>query len=107
MCFMKCTPAFEQRTIVIGHTHTQFDRRVDGYRVFNSGSVGAAWSEPGASWALLEDGDVQLRRTDYDVEAAIQALAPDQSNRETREQWLRGPHDQNAIAQQIEDARRK
>src|SRR5215208_7984399 len=32
-----------QRTIVIGHTHTQFERRVDGYRIVNSGSVGAAW----------------------------------------------------------------
>jgi predicted phosphodiesterase len=98
----------EQRTIVIGHTHTQFDRRVDGYRVVNSGSVGAAWeSEPGAYWALLEDGEVQLRRTDYDVEAAIHALAPDHPNRETREQWIRGPHDPKAIAQQIEDARGK
>jgi predicted phosphodiesterase len=93
----------EQRTIVLGHTHTQFDRRVDGYRIVNSGSVGAAWeSEPGAYWALLEDGQVELRRTDYDVEAAIQRLAPEDPNRERREQWIRGPHDPNAIAQQIE-----
>ena len=95
----------KQLTIVIGHTHTQFDRRVDGYRIVNSGSVGAAWeSEPGAYWALLEDGDVELRRTDYDIEAAIQALAPDDPNRERREQWIRGPHDPNAIAQEIETA---
>ena len=95
----------EQRTTVIGHTHTQFDRHVDGYRIVNSGSVGAAWeSEPGAYWALLEDGDVELRRTDYDVEAAIQALAPDDPNRERREQWIRGPHDPTAIAQEIETA---
>lgn len=51
---------------------TQFDRRVDGYRIVNSGSMGAAWeSEPGAYWALIEDGHVELRRTDYDVDAAI------------------------------------
>lgn len=95
----------EQRTIVIGHTHTQFDRRVGTYRIVNSGSVGAAWeSEPGAYWALLEDGHVQLRRTDYDVDAAIQALPPDHPNRGRREQWIRGPHDPNAIARQIEAA---
>ena len=95
----------EQRTIVIGHTHMQFDRRVDGHRIVNSGSVGAAWeSEPGAYWALVEDGRVELRRTDYDVVASIQALATDHPNRERREQWIRGPHDPNAIAQQIEAA---
>jgi hypothetical protein len=94
-----------QRTIVIGQTHTQFDRRVDGYRIVNSGSVGAAWeSEPGAYWALLEDGHVELRRTDYDVAAAIRALGADDPNRERREQWIRGPHDPNAIAQEIETA---
>ena len=95
----------EQRTIVIGHTHMQFDRRVDGYRIVNSGSVGAAWeAEPGAYWAVLEDGHVELRRTDYDIELAIRALAPDHPNRERREEWIRGPHDPNAIAQQIESA---
>jgi predicted phosphodiesterase len=95
----------EQRTIVIGHTHMQFDRRVDGYRIVNSGSVGAAWeSEPGAYWALLDDDHVELRRTDYDVDTAIRALAPDDPNRERRAQWIRGPHDPNAIAHELETA---
>ena len=48
---------FSLTTIVIGHTHTQFDRRIDGHRIINAGSVGAAWeTEPGAHWALIEDG---------------------------------------------------
>ena len=93
----------EQRVVVIGHTHTQFDRRLDGYRIVNAGSVGAAWeSAPGAYWALIEDEDVELRRTRYDVDAAIRALPADDPNREMREAWIRGPHDPDAIARRIE-----
>src|SRR5579862_2905771 len=33
----------EQNVVVIGHTHTQFDRQIDAYRIVNAGSVGAAW----------------------------------------------------------------
>jgi len=52
----------------------QFDRAVDDIRVVNAGSVGAPYeAEPGAYWALLED-DVELRRTEYDVEAAAAAI---------------------------------
>ena len=35
----------EERTVVIGHTHHQFDRRVGGLRVVNAGSVGMPRSE--------------------------------------------------------------
>lgn len=95
----------EQRLVVIGHTHTQFDRRIDEHRIVNAGSVGAAWeSEPGAYWALIEDGDVELRSTRYDVDAAVRALHADDPNRSMREQWIRGPHDPRATAERIEKA---
>ena len=55
--------------VVCGHTHMQFDRRIDGLRVVNAGSVGMPYGEPGAYWAMLGP-DVDLRRTDYDREAA-------------------------------------
>ena len=52
----------------------QFDRAVDGIRVVNAGSVGAPYeAEPAAYWALLGP-DVELRRTDYDTEAAVAAF---------------------------------
>lgn len=61
--------------VVCGHTHVQFDRSVDGIRVVNAGSVGAPYeAEPAAYWALL-DADVELRRTDYDLAAALEAIA--------------------------------
>ncbi len=56
-------------TVVCGHTHMQFDRRVGDTRVVNAGSVGMPFGEPGAYWALLGDA-VDLRRTAYDLAAA-------------------------------------
>ena len=94
-----------QKLVVIGHTHTQFDRRIDEHRIVNAGSVGAAWErEPGAYWALIEEGDVELRSTSYDVDAAVGALSADDPNRDMREGWIRGPHDPHAIAERIERA---
>jgi predicted phosphodiesterase len=95
----------EQSVVVLGHTHTQFDRRIDGCRIVNAGSVGAAWeTTPGAYWALIDDDDVELRRTSYDVDAAIQALPADDPNREMRLDCILGPHDPYAIARRIEAA---
>jgi putative phosphoesterase len=61
--------------VVCGHTHMQFDRRLaSGLRVVNAGSVGRPFQRPaGAYWALLGP-DVELRRTDYDVQAAIDTI---------------------------------
>jgi predicted phosphodiesterase len=93
----------EERVVVLGHSHTQFDRRIGEHRVVNAGSVGAAWeSVSGAYWALVDGADVELRRTTYDVDAAVRALHGDDPNRELREGWIRGPHDPRAIAARIE-----
>jgi len=54
-----------ERTILCGHTHMQFDRSVDGIRVVNAGSVGFAFGTPNACWALVVDGEPQLRETPY------------------------------------------
>ena len=51
--------------VVCGHTHIQFDRRIDDIRLINAGSVGMPYEhEPGAYWALLGP-DVELCRTPY------------------------------------------
>lgn len=64
----------EQPVVVGGHTHRQFDRRVDGWRVINAGSVGVPYEgRAGAYWALLGPG-VQLRRTEYDLDRTAAAL---------------------------------
>ena len=80
--------------VVGGHTHVQYDRVVAGRRLVNAGSVGMPYEgRSGAFWALL-GSDVELRRTEYDVDAAAAALeatgypgAADQAG------WLREPPD--------------
>jgi predicted phosphodiesterase len=80
-CVTKETPAERvaefaggvgERCIVTAHTHMQYDRTVGDLRLVNPGSVGLAYEpEPGyAHWALLGP-EVDLRRTPYDLEAAL------------------------------------
>jgi putative phosphoesterase len=62
--------------VVCGHTHMQYDRTLaaSGLRIVNPGSVGIPYEGArGAYWALLGP-DVEFRRTDYDVEAAVAAI---------------------------------
>ena len=59
--------------MVCGHTHMQFDRWIDDTRVVNAGSVGMPFEAPGAYWLLIGE-TVELRRTDYDREAAAQRV---------------------------------
>jgi putative phosphoesterase len=61
--------------LVCGHTHMQVDRRLPtGLRLVNPGSVGMPYEgRRGAYWALLGP-DVELRRSEYDVEAAAAAM---------------------------------
>lgn len=64
----------DEATVVGGHTHQQFNRTVDRWRFLNAGSVGVPYEgRRGAYWALLGP-DVELRRTEYDVDAALEEL---------------------------------
>jgi putative phosphoesterase len=61
-------------TVVCGHTHMPFVRLVDRRLVINPGSVGMPYGSTGAHWALLADGAVQLRRSEFDIEAARESI---------------------------------
>lgn len=61
--------------LVCGHTHMQYDRTLaTGLRLVNPGSVGMPYEgRRGAYWAILGP-DIELRRSDYDVEACVAAI---------------------------------
>jgi putative phosphoesterase len=62
-------------TVVIGHTHHQFDRRASRVRIVNAGSVGMPYEgEVAAFWTLVEDGEPRFRKTPFDVDRAVAAL---------------------------------
>jgi putative phosphoesterase len=68
------TREIAERVLVTGHTHVQYDREVGDIRALNPGSIGLPYEgRHGAFWALLGP-DVELRRTDYDVEKAVERM---------------------------------
>jgi diadenosine tetraphosphatase ApaH/serine/threonine PP2A family protein phosphatase len=66
---------FGSGTVVIGHTHHQFDRRLGDLRVVNAGSVGMPYEgEVAAFWTLVVDGEPEFHSTPFDVEGAIHEI---------------------------------
>jgi putative phosphoesterase len=73
--FRAALEGVDERLVVGGHTHVQFERVVDGTRFVNAGSVGMPYEgTQGAFWALLDGEEVDLRHTPYAVEAAVAAI---------------------------------
>jgi predicted phosphodiesterase len=65
----------EERRVVTGHIHIQYERQVDGTLWIGAGSVGMPYADrPGAYWAMLNPDGVEFRRTDYDLERAAAAI---------------------------------
>ena len=89
----------EEQVIVHGHTHVQYDRQIAGRRLVCAGSVGAPYEgRPGAYWALLGP-DVELRRSEYDVEATAAAIgATGYPGAEDHVSWLLEPPDPDEIS---------
>ena len=74
--------------VVFGHTHLQFMRDHDGVTLVNPGSVGFSFDgDTRAAWAVLhEDGRVEQRRVDYDVEGVARVCL----ERHGDLPWVRG-----------------
>ena len=92
--------------VVCGHTHMQYDRALPGGpRVVNAGSVGFPYEGArGAYWALLGP-DLELRRTDYDVEAAVAASQALGAPRQEEIRHLLEPPDPVATTEYFESLR--
>jgi putative phosphoesterase len=74
--------------LATGHTHLQFDRRLDVTRSVGPGSVGLPYHDgpPGARWAIFGP-DVQLQITPYDIDAA--ATAATAAGYPDSDRWIR------------------
>ncbi len=58
--------------VLAGHTHQQFQFRLPNTTVLNPGSVGLPRDgDPRARYAIIDDGKVELKQAEYDVEAVI------------------------------------
>lgn len=61
--------------LLVGHTHMQMTRHLDGRVILNPGSVGMPRGGAGAQYAVWDDGELTLRSVAYDVPAVIAQLA--------------------------------
>jgi len=94
----------EERVVVTGHVHLQYDRTVDGFRSIGPGSVGLPYGDqPGyAYWAMLGP-EVELRRTAYDLEAAIaQMRATGDPSVETIVELMLSPTPREEVVEEVE-----
>jgi putative phosphoesterase len=71
----EATADIDERVLVTGHTHCQYDRVVARMRTINPGSVGMPYEgRAGAAfWAVLGP-DVELRATEYPSDEAVAAV---------------------------------
>jgi predicted phosphodiesterase len=61
--------------VVYCHIHRPFVRKVGAMTVCNCGSVGAPYDgDPRASYLLIDNGQPQIRRVEYDIEKEVERL---------------------------------
>lgn len=61
--------------VLVGHTHLQFHLDLGRTQLVNPGSVGQPRDgDPRAAYAIIENGKVELKRVEYDIDAAVLAL---------------------------------
>ncbi len=61
--------------VCVGHTHLPFHIELDDQQVINPGSVGQPRDgDPRASYAVIEDGKVELRRVEYDIDLTLNQM---------------------------------
>jgi putative phosphoesterase len=58
--------------VCVGHSHVPFHLTLDRTVVVNPGSIGQPRDgDPRAAYAVMEDGRVELRRVEYDIDATL------------------------------------
>jgi predicted phosphodiesterase len=94
-----------EAVVVCGHTHHQFELAAGGRRVVNAGAVGMPYQSAAAAFWLLLGPDVELRRTDYDVDAALATMRAAGAPRidEAMHESLVDPIDAETVARSFED----
>jgi len=67
--------AIDADFVCVGHTHQPFVLNLGRVQVVNPGSVGQPRDgDPRCAYAVIEDGQVQLRRVAYDIDATVRQM---------------------------------
>jgi putative phosphoesterase len=61
--------------VCVGHSHIPFIIELSGTTVINPGSVGQPRDgDPRAAYCVIEDGEVSLRRAEYDIDETVESM---------------------------------
>ena len=61
--------------VLVGHSHVQYMLQLGGTTVINPGSVGLPRDgDPRAAYAIITEDGPELKRVEYDIDAAVAAL---------------------------------
>ncbi|WAX56224.1 metallophosphatase family protein [Jatrophihabitans cynanchi] len=94
-----------EQTIVHGHTHLQYGRRVADRVVQGCGSVGLPYTHdgPAAYWTLADADGLHPQRTEYDIDSAARELSGHRFPGAARfADQIRAPTDPDWIVQDAE-----
>jgi putative phosphoesterase len=73
--FAFLTNQYPEQYILVGHSHVQFRKTLRGVEFVNPGTVGAPYlGQALACYAVLRNGQVDLRAISYDVEITCEAM---------------------------------
>jgi putative phosphoesterase len=94
----------EADVVCVGHTHNPYSLEVGNTLVINPGSVGLPRDgDPRASYAVLEDGKVELKRVPYPVEETVgviqKSTLPDQAKEMLTEVYRAGGRMSKAVGE--------
>ncbi|MGQ0637685.1 MAG: metallophosphoesterase family protein [Planctomycetaceae bacterium] len=71
----------EADIVCVGHTHVQFHLDLGGIQIVNPGSVGQPRDgDPRCAYAVIDDGQVQLKRVEYDIDATLEHMRQSKIN---------------------------
>jgi putative phosphoesterase len=63
------------RRVLYGHIHQPYVRRLPSFTLANSGSVSLSYDgDPRAAYAIVDDGQITIRRVEYDIEREVAAI---------------------------------
>ena len=63
------------KRVVYGHIHVPFVRHLPAFTLVNAGAVSQSFDgDPRASYALLDEDRIEMRRVEYDVEHEVRLL---------------------------------
>lgn len=96
----------QAEVIVVGHTHMPYELKLNGKTVINPGSVGQPRDgDPRASYAVWEDGKVELKRVAYPVDELIRNIEasalPEQAKRISIEVFRSGANNVAELTQAV------